>query len=69
MPRRKRRSKLRRELSLREILDEVLPPNPLVRRGPDEDFGDGEVAAEDVDFGGGRVGLDDDPDRSRHGAM
>ena len=36
MPRRKRVSKRRRESSLREILDEVLPPNPLVRRGPDD---------------------------------
>lgn len=36
MPRRKRVSKRRRELTLGEILDETLPPNPLVRRGPDE---------------------------------
>ena len=48
MPRRKRVSKRRRELSLSEILDEVLPPSSLVRRGPDEV---GEPTG-DVDFDG-----------------
>ncbi len=69
MPRRKRVSKRRRELSLREILDEVLPPNPLVRRGPDDD--DEQLMDGDVNFDGGGVAFDDpdDPDRSRHGAM
>jgi len=57
MPRRKRVSKRRRELSLWEILDESLPPNPLVRRGPDDI--DDELMADDVDFGGGRVGCDE----------
>jgi len=63
MPRRKRVSKRRRELSLREILDESLPPNPLVRRGPDEvdeQLMDGDVDAFDDP---------DDPDSSHHGAM
>ena len=63
MPRRRRVSKRRRELSLSEILDEVLPPTGLVRRGPDEV----DEPTDDVDFGDG--GVDDEPgDESRHGA-
>lgn len=53
MPRRRRVSKRRRELSLREILDEVLPPSGLVRRGPDEV--DEQLVDDDVDFGGGEA--------------
>lgn len=53
MPRRRRVSKRRRERSLSEILDEVLPPNPLVRRGPDEV--DEQLITNDVDFGGGEA--------------
>lgn len=50
MPRRKRRSK-RRVLSpaeqFRAILEEGMPPNPLVRRGPEES---GEPLLDEVDL-------------------
>lgn len=65
MPRRRRVSKRRRELSLSEILDEVLPPSGLVRRGPDE-VGE---PTDDVDFDGGGVDFDEPGDESHHGAM
>lgn len=63
MPRRRRVSKRRRELSLSEILDEVLPPNPLVRRGLDEPGGTLDDADDDefVDF-------DDRSEDLHHGA-
>lgn len=66
MPRRKRVSKRRRELTLAEILDETLPPSSLVRRGPDEL--DEELMDEDMDSGVGCVELDELDGRAQGGA-
>lgn len=68
MPRRRRVSK-RRTLSPGEqflaAIEEGLPPNSLVRRGPDEL--DVELMAGDVDFADGRVELDELDDEAQGG--